>query len=96
MRINICTINNKNYTFRSVEFTKVQWGIVNSISTTFIKACVDHEVDDNDSIYAEIINIPLTENKFRNISITTDPIGIIQFLEDFAYEVFEEAFGEVA
>lgn len=95
MRINIATINNKNYTFKSVEFTKVQWGIVNSISTTFIKAYANHEVNDDDSVYVEIIDIPLGGNRYRNISITTDPIGVMEFLEDFANEVFEKAF-EVA
>ena len=95
MRINIATINNKNYTFKSVEFTKVQWGIVNSISTTFIKAYANHEVNGDDSVYAEIIDIPLGGNRYRNISITTDPIGVMEFLEDLSEEVFEKAF-EVA
>ena len=90
MRINVISLDSNEYAFRSEPFTSKAWGMVNAISTTLIQHYTESECGDPfQNYYVEILGGK--EEK----SLKGDFLSIIEFIEDFADEVFEKAF-EVA
>lgn len=90
MRINVIALDpNNKYAFKSESFNPEAWGMVNAISTTLIQHYTESECGDPfKDFYIEILG---EEEK----SLKGDFLSIIEFIEDFADEVFNKAF-EVA
>ena len=68
MRINVCTINNKNYAFQSTEFNAMDWETYYDIA----KVLIDEEkLTYEENIYCEVIDDTIHSNISGDIILIT-------------------------